>query len=132
MTAIWCHHIMNENKEVAQDLWTHYIQNNENIYYWPIITKAKRDNNEAALLELIQCLQSSEAGRRNLDVAYNTLLQIYVRTSRLDKAMEIVQETKNRSGKLNRATLVQLRRSLEAEGRTFPYKVPSKGKKIVL
>lgn len=123
MGAIWCHHVMNGNEEIAQDVWLHFIQNNEHIYYWPIITKAKRDSNEAILHELIECLQSySEAGRRNLDSAYSTLMGIYVRSGRFDEAMKIVEETKVRSGKLNRLTT----------GKTFPYKIPSRGHKVVL
>lgn len=130
MGAIWCHYVINKNKEIAKTIWSEHIQGRENVYYYPIIAKANSENDEAMVHELIDCLKSP--GGPNLDSAHNTLLEIYIRKNLLDEALKVVEIVKAESGKFNRKTLVELRAALDAEGRDFPYKIPSKLRKVVL
>lgn len=132
MQAIWCHYFIQGNKEIAQNIWTAHIQYAEDIFYRTITWKAICDNNEAIILQLIDCLKSAKAGKANLAGAYNSLLEIYVRKERLDDALKIVQIMRNRSDTFFRSTLAQLRTRLEVKGRKFPYRMPRSGHKVVL
>lgn len=134
MGAIWCYHVINGNKEIAQNLWTEFIQDREDILYRPIIKKADQENNADIMHDLINCLQTSYTGRDNLDGAYSTLLDIYVRKKQFDDALEIVEILKTRSAEVNRSTLGHLKFGLRAQGKEFPYTYsPTKlEKKVVL
>lgn len=132
MGAIWCHYVVNENKERAKTLWSQYIQGSDRVYYWPIIAKANKENNETVVLELIDCLQSPGPEGPRLDSAYNTLLEIYARKKLFDEALGIVETMKTKSLKFNRKTLLQISYGLKSKGQEFPYRIPGHGHKVVL
>lgn len=132
ISAIWAYHFSHENYVIAEDLWNKYIKRGSYIYYWPIITKALNENNVVIVNELIERLETSDSDGWNLTAANNALLEIYVRKGQLDDALKLVETLRNKSEKFNRKTLIQLRNDLHEHGRSFPYKVPSRGAKVYL
>lgn len=130
--AIWCHHVINEHKEIAQQIWDTNIQNSDRIYYAPITTKAYRENDTAIITQLIESLKSSKAGRDNLNGAYSALLEIYVRKNQFEEALKIIDILNSRSAPFIRRTLAKVKNGLEAEGKKFPYTMVKQGNNTIL
>lgn len=131
MSAIWCYHFIKGENDMAQKLWTNYIQYSDYIFYLPITTNAVQLNDKEMILELINCLKLSDTGKAHMYGAYNALLEIYIRQNCFDDALKVVEAIRTSSGKLARKTLIRLKTGLEQKGKNCPYKIPLPGEKIV-
>lgn len=121
ISVIWCHHLINGNKESAQKVWDEYLQNSSTIYYRSITGKAFENNDDGLINNLIEYLQSSENTKDHVAGAYNSLVRIYIRKNQLDDALNVFGIMKKGDMAIDMRVTLKLRAAMKAEGKVFPY-----------
>lgn len=123
MNAIWCHAVINGDKEAATKLWTEHIQFIKDVYFRPITERAFKDNNAAMLYELIDYMESSDTTNTNLGGVNACLLSIHLNNGQFDDALKIAETLKSSKKPIYHKDLKRLQIGLEAAGKEFPFDI---------
>lgn len=125
ISLIWCYYIFTNNVDLADKIWTQYLQTAPIINYRPVLVKAFRTQDSVIVQKVINYLKSSENHKSALGGAYNAVLDIHSQNGEFDRGLSILDEIVKTSSidTVNAETLKRLKALVEGAGKKFPYEI---------
>lgn len=130
MNVVWAHYFIQGNNEVAEQIWTKYLQNEPRIMFQQVCKAAKDKQDLTLARKLVNKLKEAKISETALGIAYSCLLDVLVLKENFDESLKVVEEAHKHAGldTINRTALQRVKTGVEKLGTPFVFTIPPKQK----
>lgn len=128
VNILWMYYLVRDNRAEAQAIWDKHLTNTSRLMFQNVLRLARRQNDEDLSLRLLKYLKDSKISEKALGTAFSCLIDIQTANGSIDKAQQSLTDAISHVclENINHTALKRLKLALEAEGKEFPYDIPTK------